>query len=139
MNTMFVLTLHLAQALGLYMILLGLSGLAAPRRWQAMMDELAASAALQMIMGVLVFAIGVTLALIHSILADPLAIVVTLIGALHPHLGDHLADPGLHHRLSRPCRTCDGRPFRLISNADPSVSSQPCLRRAVAAGLSLTA
>ncbi len=80
MITLSVLTLQLAQALGLYMILIGISGLAAPRRWDALMAELVASPALQMIMGVLVFAIGITLALIHHRLSDPLAIIVTLIG-----------------------------------------------------------
>ena len=80
MTTLTVLTLRLAEAIGLYMLLMGLSGLAAPQRWRAMMDELVASPALQMTMGVLVFAIGVTLAMVHSILADPLATLVTLIG-----------------------------------------------------------
>ncbi len=82
MTTSSVLTLHLAQAFGLYLILVGISGLAAPQRWDALMRELAVSAALQMVMGVLVFAIGVTLVLIHWSLHDPLATIVTLIGAV---------------------------------------------------------
>ena len=82
MTTGSVLTLHLAQAFGLYMILIGISGLAAPQRWDALMRELAASAALQMVMGVLVFAIGVTLVLIHCSFRDPLATIVTIIGAV---------------------------------------------------------
>ncbi len=80
MTTLSVPTLTLCEALGLYMILIGLSGLAAPQRWRALMDELTASPALQMIMGVMVFVIGVTLAMIHSHLTDPLAIIVTLVG-----------------------------------------------------------
>jgi uncharacterized protein YjeT (DUF2065 family) len=79
-TTLTVLTLRLAEAIGLYLLLVGLSGLSAPQRWRAIMNELVASPALQMAMGVLVFAIGVTLAMVHSILADPLAILVTLIG-----------------------------------------------------------
>jgi uncharacterized protein YjeT (DUF2065 family) len=79
-TTLTVLTLRLAEAIGLYLLLVGLSGLSAPQRWRTLMDELIASPALQMILGVLVFAIGVTLAMVHSILADPLAILVTLIG-----------------------------------------------------------
>jgi uncharacterized protein YjeT (DUF2065 family) len=79
-TTLTILTLRLAEAIGLYLIVIGLSGLSAPQRWRALMDELIASPALQMTMGVLVFAIGVTLAMIHSFLSDPLAIVVTLIG-----------------------------------------------------------
>lgn len=74
------LTLMLAEAMGLYLILVGLSGLSAPQRWRDMMDELSASSAMQMTMGVGVFAIGVAIAIAHSHLTDPLAIVVTLIG-----------------------------------------------------------
>lgn len=80
MITSSVLTLQLAQALGLYMILMGLSGLVAPQRWRAMIEDMERSTALVMMMGVMVFAIGVALALSHSILTDPLAIIVTLIG-----------------------------------------------------------
>lgn len=80
MTTISTLTLTLAQAMGLYLILVGLSGLAGPRRWDAVMKELSASAALQILMGVAVFAIGVALAITHSRLTDPLAIIVTLIG-----------------------------------------------------------
>ncbi|HWJ69978.1 MAG TPA: DUF2065 family protein [Sphingobium sp.] len=79
-TTVSTLTLTLAQAMGLYLILIGLSGLAGPHRWKAVMDELAASAALQILMGVTVFAIGVALAMAHSHLTDPLAIIVTVIG-----------------------------------------------------------
>src|SRR4051794_34167538 len=79
-TTVSTLTLTLAQAMGLYLILVGLSGLASARRWEAVMDELSTSAALQMLMGVTVFAIGVALAIAHSHMTDPLAIIVTLIG-----------------------------------------------------------
>lgn len=79
-TTVSALTLMLAQAMGLYLILVGLSGLAGPRRWEGLMDELSTSPALQMLMGVAVFAIGVALAIAHSRLTDPLAIIVTLIG-----------------------------------------------------------
>lgn len=82
MTTATSLTLHLAQAIGLYMIVAGLSGLAAPQRWQAIVDDLARSAGLQMVMGVTVFAIGAALAISHSILVDPLAIIVTVAGWL---------------------------------------------------------
>jgi hypothetical protein len=78
--TVSTLTLTLAQAMGLYLILVGLSGLAGPRRWEGFMDELSTSPALQVLMGVTVFAIGVALAIAHSHLTDPLAIIVTLIG-----------------------------------------------------------
>ncbi len=79
-TTVSTLTLTLAQAMGLYLILVGLSGLAGPRRWEVLMGELSTSPALQMLMGVTVFAIGVALAIVHSHLTDPLAIIVTVIG-----------------------------------------------------------
>ena len=79
-TTSSVLTLQLAQALGLYMIVAGLSGLVAPQRWKGTIDDLACSAGMQMAMGVAVFAIGVALVISHSILTDPLAIIVTLFG-----------------------------------------------------------
>lgn len=102
MVTLTILTLRLAEALGLYMILVGLSGLAAPQRWRALMDELSASPALQMLMGVTVFAIGVTLAMVHSILSDPLAIIVTIIGWIALIEGALLiAVPGPLLRLGR--------------------------------------
>jgi uncharacterized protein YjeT (DUF2065 family) len=79
-TTIIPLTLYLAEAMGLYLILIGLSGLSAPLRWTALMDELSRSPALQMILGVMVFAIGVTLVIVHSHLTDTLAIIVTVIG-----------------------------------------------------------
>ncbi len=80
MVTLTILTLRLAEAIGLALILMGLSGLSAPQRWRLLMDELSTSPALQMTLGITVFAIGVTLAMVHSILSDPLAIIVTVIG-----------------------------------------------------------
>ena len=79
-TTLSPLALMLAEAMGLYLILIGLSGLAAPQRWRGVMDELSASSALQMTMGVAVFAIGSAIAIAHSHLTDLLAIIVTLIG-----------------------------------------------------------
>ncbi len=80
MTTVSTLTLWLAQAIGLYLILIGLAGLANPRRWQAVIEEVRASPALQLIGGVLAFALGATIAILHSLLTDPLAIAVTLFG-----------------------------------------------------------
>jgi uncharacterized protein YjeT (DUF2065 family) len=80
MNTLSPLTLYLAQAIGLYMILAGLSGLVKPDRWRQVMDEFAASAALTLVTGVFVFALGVTLIYVHGFLTDLLAILVTAIG-----------------------------------------------------------
>ena len=80
MTTVSTLTLWLAQAIGLYLILIGLAGLANPRRWQAVIEEVRTSPALQLIGGVLAFTLGATIAILHSLLTDPLAIAVTLIG-----------------------------------------------------------
>lgn len=80
MVTLSVLTLYLAQAIGLYLILVGLSALVRPERWRQMLDEIIASPALTMLSGVIAFALGITLVYIHCILSDPLAIAVTLVG-----------------------------------------------------------
>lgn len=80
MDTISVLTLRLAEAMGLYMIVVGVGGLVAPLRWRQMMDDLERSPGLVMAIGFPVFAVGAALVLIHSIWSDPLAIVVSLIG-----------------------------------------------------------
>jgi hypothetical protein len=80
MDTMSVLTLRLAEIFGLYMIVIGLGGLASPQRWRAVMDDLNRSPGLVVALGFAVFAVGGTLVLIHSVWTDPLAIIVSLIG-----------------------------------------------------------
>lgn len=79
-TTTLPLTLYLAQAIGLYLVLVGLSALIAPQRWRQVMDEFAASTALPLVTGVFVFFLGVTLIYVHCLLTDPLAIVVTAVG-----------------------------------------------------------
>jgi uncharacterized protein YjeT (DUF2065 family) len=79
-TTSSTLTLYLAQAIGLYLILGGLSALVKPDRWRAMMDEFATSPALTMVTGVFVFVLGVTLIHVHCILTDALAFLVTAVG-----------------------------------------------------------
>ncbi|HUD94649.1 DUF2065 family protein [Sphingobium sp.] len=80
MDTISILTLRLAEAMGLYMILIGIGGLASPPRWRAVMDDLNASPALVVALGFTVFVVGVTLVMIHSIWTDPLAVIVSIIG-----------------------------------------------------------
>lgn len=80
MDTISVLTLRLAEALGLYMIVIGIGGIVAPQRWRAMMDDLERSTGLVMALGFGVFVVGAALVLIHSIWTDPLAVIVSLIG-----------------------------------------------------------
>jgi uncharacterized protein YjeT (DUF2065 family) len=80
MTTTLPLTLYLAQMLGLYVLLVGISAFVAPQRWSQIMDGLAGSPALTLITGVFTFALGVVLIHVHYVLTDPLAIVVTVIG-----------------------------------------------------------
>ncbi|QGP79674.1 DUF2065 family protein [Sphingobium sp. CAP-1] len=79
MDTISILTLRLAEAMGLYMILIGIGGLANPARWRAVMDDLNRSPALVVTLGFAVFIVGVTLVMIHSLWTDPLAVAVSLI------------------------------------------------------------
>lgn len=80
MDTISILTLRLSEAIGLYMIVVGIGGLIAPSRWRAMMDDLERSPGLVMALGFPVFVVGTALVLIHSIWTDPLAVIVSLIG-----------------------------------------------------------
>ena len=79
MDTISLLTLRLAEAMGLYMIVIGIGGLASPARWREVMDDLHRSPALVVTLGFAVFAVGVTLVMVHSIWTDPLAIIVSVI------------------------------------------------------------
>ncbi|MCW2395609.1 MULTISPECIES: DUF2065 domain-containing protein [unclassified Sphingobium] len=80
MMTGSVLTLQLAQVLGLYLILIGLAGLSAPQRWRALLDDFDRAPGLVLLAGAVTFAIGAALVLAHSSLTDPLATLVTLFG-----------------------------------------------------------
>lgn len=80
MDTISILTLRLAEAIGLYMIIVGIGGLVSPSRWRDMMDDLDRSPGLVMALGFPVFVVGAALVLIHSIWTDPLAVIVSLIG-----------------------------------------------------------
>lgn len=80
METASPLTLHLMGAIGLYMVAIGAGTLLAPERWQKLGAELESSPGLTIVMGILVFAIGVALLGVHHGLADHLQIVVTTIG-----------------------------------------------------------
>ena len=80
MDTISVLTLRLAEAIGLYLILVGISGLAAPQRWRGAMEELERSPALSFIAGLVAFFVGITIVTIHRTFADPLGAIVTIVG-----------------------------------------------------------
>jgi hypothetical protein len=80
MDTIAVLTLRLAEIIGLYLIVIGIGGVANPPRWRSVMDDLNRSPGLVITLGFAVFAVGGTLVLIHSVWTDPLACLVSLIG-----------------------------------------------------------
>jgi hypothetical protein len=82
MHTATPLTLHLLGAIGLYMVATGACALIDPGRWQGLGEEMARSAGLTLLMGLVTFAIGVALLGVHHGLADPLQIVVSAIGAI---------------------------------------------------------
>ena len=78
--TFSVLTRTLAKAYGLYILVTGLSGLAMPLRWKAVIEDYQRSPALTYLTAVIVLGLGLTLVSVHSLWTDPLAIVVSLIG-----------------------------------------------------------
>jgi uncharacterized protein YjeT (DUF2065 family) len=80
-HTLTVLTLWLAQALGLYATAAGIGIVTAPQRFRAIVGEMEASPGLSYAFGVAAFAIGTAILIPHHLLADPLAAVVTIIAA----------------------------------------------------------
>lgn len=81
-HTYTVLTLQLAQALGLYAIAAGIGIVGAPDRLRAIIGEMEASPGLSYAFAVAAFAIGTAILIPHHLLADPLATVVTIIALL---------------------------------------------------------
>ncbi|WP_336967965.1 DUF2065 domain-containing protein [Sphingobium aromaticiconvertens] len=80
MDTISVLTLRLAEAIGLYLIVIGVSGLVAPARWRGVMEDLDRSPGLTIALGFSVFAVGTAMVMAHRAMSDPLAVIVTLAG-----------------------------------------------------------
>jgi uncharacterized protein YjeT (DUF2065 family) len=80
MDTISVLTLRLAEAIGLYLIVIGVGALVSPQRWRATMEDLERSSGLVMTLGFAVFVTGSTMALVHHSMHDPLAMIVTTVG-----------------------------------------------------------
>ena len=79
MTTALPLTLHLLILIGLYEAAVGLAGLTRQISWPAMIDEFERSPALTFVIGLVAFAIGGTLILVHCIWTDLLAGIVSLI------------------------------------------------------------
>lgn len=81
MATLTPLTLRLAEALGLYMVAAGILMLRRPATIARMLGELETSAMLTFTAGLTGWTIGTAILLVHHHLSDPLAAIVTLIGA----------------------------------------------------------
>jgi uncharacterized protein YjeT (DUF2065 family) len=102
-HTLTVLTLWLAQALGLYAMAAGIGIVTAPQRLRAIVDDMERLPGLTYAFGIAAFAIGTAILIPHHILADPLAAVVTIIAAIAAIEGlILLAAPQILIRLARP-------------------------------------
>jgi hypothetical protein len=82
MDTISVLTLRLAQAIGIYLAAVGIGGLIRRDRWSTIIDEFERSPALTQVTGVLAFAVGAAIFGVHHTLIDPLAAIVTIIAVV---------------------------------------------------------
>jgi len=81
MDTISVLTLRLAEAIGIYLAAVGVGGLIRRDRWQGIIAEFERSPALTFVTGGIVFAIGAAIFGVHHTLHDPLAAIVTIFAA----------------------------------------------------------
>lgn len=81
MDTISVLTLRLAQAIGVYLAAVGGGGLIRRDRWRAIIAEFEESPALTFLAGSATFAIGAAIFGVHHGLHDPLAAIVTIFAA----------------------------------------------------------
>ena len=82
METASVLTLRLAEAIGLYAVATGAGALIGPQRWLAIGPELERSPGLVLLMGIVAFAIGAAMLGAHHALTDPLADIISVIAAI---------------------------------------------------------
>jgi hypothetical protein len=82
METANILTLHLADGFGLYLVAIGAGALIAPDRWRAMRGEFERSPGLTTVTGVMTFAIAAAIVGVHHSFDDPLAIVISLAGII---------------------------------------------------------
>ena len=81
MDTVSVLTLRLAQAIGIYLAVVGIGGVIRRERWQAIIAEFERAPALTFVTGSVTFAIGAAIFGVHHTLQDPLAAIVTVFAA----------------------------------------------------------
>jgi hypothetical protein len=81
MDTISVLTLRLAEAIGIYLAAVGIGGLIRRDRWSTLIAEFERSPALTFVTGGFAFAIGAAMFGVHHTLHDPLAAIVTIFAA----------------------------------------------------------
>lgn len=102
-HTLSVLTLQLAQAIGLYCLAAGIGLLLAPGRMGALVDDIERSPSLVYGLGLGIFAIGVAMLIPHHILSDPLSVAVTVLALLFAIEGlTLLTFPSILLALARP-------------------------------------
>jgi hypothetical protein len=81
MDTISVLTLRLAEAIGIYLAAVGIGGLIRRDRWSTIIAEFDRNPALTFVTGGFAFAIGAAIFGVHHTLHDPLAAIVTVFAA----------------------------------------------------------
>lgn len=81
-HTLTVLTLRLAEAIGLYWFAAGVGLLIQPQKLRAIVDDFEHSPGLVYAVGIAAFAIGTAILIPHHILYDPLSVIVTVFAAL---------------------------------------------------------
>lgn len=81
-HTLTVLTLRLAEAIGLYWLAAGFGLLIMPQKLRAIVDDFDRSPGLVYAVGMAAFAIGTAILIPHHILYDPLSVIVTVLAAL---------------------------------------------------------
>jgi hypothetical protein len=82
MDTLSLLTLHLARAYGVVIITVALSALLAPKRLAAALGEFERSPGLTFLSALFALVLGIVLVMLHSIWVDFPAILVSLLGWL---------------------------------------------------------
>jgi hypothetical protein len=81
-HTLTVLTLRLAEAIGLYWIAAGIGLLIQPQKLRAIVDDFEHSPGLVYVAGIAAFAIGTAILIPHHVLYDPPSVIVTILAAL---------------------------------------------------------
>jgi hypothetical protein len=81
-HTLTVLTLRLAEAIGLYWLAAGIGLLIQPQKLRAIVDDFEHSPGLVYAVGIAAFTIGTAILIPHHVLYDPLSVIVTVLAAL---------------------------------------------------------